>query len=50
MTDTPPNTLIRPNNVIVLYSPFGNGDNEWLHKQEGLLITDAGSGFKLVKT
>ena len=42
MTNTPPNTLIRPNNVIVLYSPFGNGDNEWLHKQEGLLIADAG--------
>lgn len=42
MTNTPPHTLIRPNNVIVLYSPFGNGDNEWLHKQVGLLITDAG--------
>lgn len=41
MTNTPPNTLIRPNNVIVLCSPFGNGDNEWLHKQEGLLIADA---------
>lgn len=40
-TNTPPSTRIRPNNVIVLYSPVGNGDNEWLPKQEGLLITDA---------
>lgn len=42
MINTPPNTLIPPNNVIVLYFPLGNGDNEWLHKQEGLLITGTG--------
>lgn len=52
MINTPPNTLIRPNNVIVLYSPLGNGDNEWLHKQEGLLITDTGvaSNWKALST
>lgn len=52
MINTPPNTLIRPNNVIVLYFPLGNGDNEWLHKQEGLLITGTGlvSSWKAFST
>lgn len=52
MINSPPNILIPPNNVIVLYSPLGNGDNEWLHKQEGLLITGTGvvSNWKALST